>query len=220
MSDKQSEGLRKFIGPCAEMGVGEEDRTASMIRIFRYEGGEGRVVAEAHSDLGLLSAVVGDVAGLEVWGGEGWCEVERGYQGRQVTYTVGRELERLSNGRYPAGGHRVVSYGAGEVGGVGKEEGGSGKESEGGEKEEKNYRHSIVFVLRAHEPVLVESDELETDITGRWGERVSGVTAGEMYEEIRGRHFNINIGHEERERQRRNVREGRGKGVGVGKAAG
>lgn len=218
MSDKQDEGLRKYVGPCAVMGEGEEDRTASMIRIFRYEGREGRVVAEAHSDLGLLSAVVGDVPGLEVWGGEGWCEVERGYEGRQVTYTVGRELERLSNGRYPAGGHRVVSYG------VGKGGGGGGKESGGEKKEEKNYRHSIVFVLRAHEPVLVESDELETEITGRWGERVSGVTAGEMYEEIRGRHFNINIGHEERERQRRNVREGRGKGVergvGVGKAAG
>lgn len=192
------------------MGEREEDKTATMIRIFRYEGWAAKVVAEPHSDLGLLSAVVGDVPGLEVWEWDRWNAVERGYTGCQATYTVGRQLERLSNGRYPAGGHRVVAYGA--------------PEPPPGEETRKRYRHSIVFVLRAHEPVLVNSAELETPITGKWVEPMSGVTAGEMYADIRSRHYNINIGHEDREKQRRNVREGRGDGVekskGDEKAAG
>jgi hypothetical protein len=73
--------------------------------------------------------------------------------------------------------------------------------------QEKRYRHSIVFVLRAHEPVVVESADLETQVTGPWAEPVSGMTAGTMYEAIRSKHFNINIGHAEREKQRRNVRQ-------------
>ncbi|KAJ4352193.1 uncharacterized protein N0V89_007540 [Didymosphaeria variabile] len=204
LSAEEDSGLRKFVGPCAQMGENEEDKTATMLRIFRYEGWETKVVAEPHSDLGLLSAVVGDVPGLEVWDGNSWIDIERGYIGHQATYTVGRQLERLSNGRYPAGGHRVVSYGApeprsctpsGNPGGV--------------STSVKRYRHSIVFVLRAHEPVVVECKQLETQITGKWVEPATGVTAGKMYEEIRNKHFNINIGHEEREKQRRNVRGGK-----------
>ncbi|KAF2437599.1 hypothetical protein P171DRAFT_334474, partial [Karstenula rhodostoma CBS 690.94] len=203
----EGEGLRKFVGPCARMGATEAEKTATMLRIFRYEGWDAKVVAEPHADLGLLSAVVGDVPGLEVWGGaDGWVDIERGYTGAQATYTVGRTLERLSAGRYPAGGHRVVSYGATPP---------SSCQPTAGGEEEKRYRHSIVFVLRAHEPVVVNSAELETAVTGPWAEPVSGVTAGKMYEEIRGKHFNINIGHEEREKQRRNVR-GKGKAGGVG----
>lgn len=209
LSAEEDAGLRKFVGPCARMGEKEEDKTATMLRIFRYEGWEAKVVAEPHSDLGLLSAVVGDVPGLEVWGGNGWIDIERGYEGCEATYTVGRQLERLSNFRYPAGGHRVVSYGAPEaMTAVGAEVAAT---------EKKRYRHSVVFVLRAHEPVVVESAELETQITGKWAEPVSGVTAGKMYEEIRSKHFNINIGHEEREQQRRNVREGK---TGVGSVRG
>jgi hypothetical protein len=64
-----------------------------------------------------------------------------------------------------------------------------------------------VFVLRAHEPVVVDSDKLETEVTGKWEEPLKGITAGQMYEEIRGRHYNINIGVEEREKQRRKIRE-------------
>jgi hypothetical protein len=62
-------------------------------------------------------------------------------------------------------------------------------------------------VLRAHEPVIVDSEKLETEITGKWEEPMKGVTAGEMYEEIRGRHYNINIGVEEREKQRKKIKE-------------
>ena len=69
------------------------------------------------------------------------------------------------------------------------------------------YRYSIVFVLRAHEPVVINSKEFETEITGNWSGPVQGMTAGELYAQIRGAHFNINISQEERDRQRENVRK-------------
>lgn len=198
LPDAPDAGLRAFVCPCARMGAAEEDKTATMLRIFRYEGWDAKVVAEPHADLGLLSCVVGDVPGLEVWNGRQFAGVERHYKTPCATLLAGRQLERYSNFRYPAGGHRVVSY---------------GREADAA-AEEKRFRHSIVFVLRAYEPVVVDSDALETEITGRWKEPVKGVTAGQMYREIRSRHFNINIGMEEREKQRRKLREGGGPGQG------
>ncbi|KAH5059039.1 hypothetical protein HBI88_191000 [Parastagonospora nodorum] len=198
---QQTDSLTRFVGPCAVLQATDAAKTATMLRLFRYEGWEEKVVAEAHSDLGLLSVVVGNVPGLEVWDGKGWFDVERevqraGMQGASML--VGRQLERLSNGRYAAGGHRVVSYGA--------------PAPTNGDME-KRYRYSIVFVLRAHEPVVIESEELETEVTGKWEKPLSGVTAGKMYEEIRGKHFNINIGVEEREKQRRKIQEEKEKGA-------
>lgn len=205
--DDPDSALRRFVGPCATMPYDDAGKTATMLRLFRYEGAEPKVVAEPHADLGLLSVVVGDVPGLEVWDGQGWFEVEREAAARGekgASLLVGRQLQRLSNGRFPPGGHRVVAYGRppGRVPVPGLSSGdGAG---------EKQYRFSIVFVLRAHEPVLINSADLETEITGPWDEPVVGVTAGKLYDEIRKRHFNINIGVEEREKQRRNVREGKG----------
>ncbi|KAF2627471.1 hypothetical protein BU25DRAFT_411076 [Macroventuria anomochaeta] len=191
--DDAAKGLKKFVGPCGAMQERDEQKTATMLRLFRYEGWEAKEVAEPHADLGLLSVVVGNVPGLEVWEGAKWFKVEKevektGMKGASLL--AGRQLERLSNGRYPAGGHRVVSYG----------------DPDGGKDGEKRYRFSIVFVLRAHEPVVINSDELETDITGKWPEPVLGLTAEKLYAKIRGAHFNINISMEERERQRQNVR--------------
>jgi hypothetical protein len=209
LPDTEDQGLRQFVGPCRTMQAHDTEKTATMLRLFRYEGWDPKVVAEAHSDLGLLSIVVGNVPGLEVWDGHGWFEVERevaraGMKGASLL--VGRQLERLSNGRYGAGGHRVVSYGLPEADGVAKgplPEGNVGR-----------YRFSIVFVLRAHEPVVVDSDTLETRITGKWEEGVRGVTAGEMYERIRRKHYNINIDVAEREKQRRNIEKAKGRGTG------
>jgi hypothetical protein len=187
--------ITRFIGPCGTMQDTDAQKTATMLRLFRYEGWDAKVVAEPHSDLGLLSVVVGDVPGLEVWDGHAWFDVEREVERsgkRGASLLVGRQLEKMSNGRYGAGGHRVVSYGATRP---------------AVEQSEKRYRFSIVFVLRAHEPVIVDSEKLETEITGKWEEPMKGVTAGEMYEEIRGRHYNINIGVEEREKQRRKIKE-------------
>lgn len=187
-------GLTQFIGPCASMQEREEDKTSTMLRLFRYEGQEAKEVAEPHADLGLLSVVVGDVPGLEVWDGAGWFAVEKEVHksgAKGASLLVGRQLERLSNGRYPAGGHRVVAYG------------------------EEGYRFSIVFVLRAHNPVVIESDELETGVTGKWAEPVHGKRAGDLYAEIRSSHFNINAAKEERARQREGIMK-----VGEGGASG
>lgn len=187
--DDTSKGLKQFVGPCARMQERDDQKTATMLRLFRYEGWQKKEVAEAHADLGLLSVVVGNVPGLEVWDGAEWFKVEKevertGMKGASLL--VGRHLERLSNGRYPAGGHRVVSYGSPE-------------------DSAQRYRFSIVFVLRAYNRVVINSDELETQITGKWVEPVHGQTAGDMYANIRCTHFNINIGIEERGKQRQQV---------------
>lgn len=215
--------LAAFVGPCGQMQDTDVSKTATMIRLFRYEGWEEKVVAEPHCDLGLLSVVVGNVPGLEVWDGHGWFDVEREVQRagmRGASMLVGRQLEVMSNGRYGAGGHRVVSYGKPETTkstkeeqtpGVGVEAKVSGQtmanveEKRSGVEEEKRYRYSIVFVLRTHEPVMVNSDKLETEITGKWEKPMKNITAGKMYEEIRGKHFNINIAVEEREKQRKAI---------------
>ncbi|KAF3042965.1 hypothetical protein E8E12_009277 [Didymella heteroderae] len=189
-----TKGLKQFIGPCGRMQAKDTEKTATMLRLFRYEGWEAKEVAEPHADLGLLSVVVGNVPGLEVWDGEKWFEVEKevektGMKGASLL--AGRQLERLSNGRYPAGGHRVVSYG----------------DPMGNRDGDPKYRFSIVFVLRAHEPVVINSEELETDITGNWPEPVQDMLAGELYAKIRGAHFNINISKKERDQQRENTKK-------------
>jgi hypothetical protein len=208
----QDDSLKRFVGPCGSMQATDSAKTATMIRLFRYEGWEAKVVAEPHSDLGVLSVVVGDVPGLEVWDGQGWFDVERevrraGMQGASML--VGRQLEVLSSRRYAAGGHRVVSYGAPQptptpaISSSSQPISGSLSNVEA----EKRYRFSIVFVLRAHEPVDINSETLETEITGKWAYPLEWTTAGEMYKQIKGMHFNINIGKEEREKQRRRVQE-------------
>ncbi|KAF2278248.1 uncharacterized protein EI97DRAFT_414600 [Westerdykella ornata] len=203
-------GLRRYIGRCKQMGIEEQDRSATMLRLFRYEGAttDFKIVAEPHADLGLLSCVVGDVPGLEVWDGFSFYPVEREEFGNQrrhdgkvevrnAALLVGRQLEALSNKRFRGGGHRVVSY-----------------PPASGPDAPPQYRFSIVSVLRACEDVVVDTDVLTTDITGAFEKPIRGVTAGEWYEGIRKKHFNINVGYEEREKQRRSVMEKRtGDGV-------
>ncbi|KAL6709165.1 hypothetical protein ACN47E_001981 [Coniothyrium glycines] len=199
----EEEGLRRFVGPCKTMQAKNDDKTATMLRLFRYEGWDAKEVAEPHADLGLLSVVVGNVPGLEVWDGFTWfaCEKEVENAGKKgASLLAGRQLERFSNGRYPAGGHRVVSYG------LPNPLQSPTRTPPASMTVEKNYRFSIVFVLRAHEPIIINSDDLETKITGKWMEPLRGVTAGLNYEEIRGKHYNINIGMKERERQRQKIK--------------
>lgn len=203
LPDGESEGLRKFVGPCGTMQATDALKTATMLRLFRYESWEPKEVAEPHADLGLLSVVVGNVPGLEVWDGFTWfaCEQELQNSGRNgATLLAGRQLERLSNGRYPAGGHRVVSYGLPSS----RPPNGAPEASLTTGKQQ--YRFSIVFVLRAHEPIVINSSDFETHITGKWREPMHDTSAGTFYEQIRGRHFNINIDMKEREKQRRRVR--------------
>jgi hypothetical protein len=208
LPDGENEGLRQFVGPCTEMPREEEDKTATMLRLFRYEGWEEKVVAEAHADLGLISVVVGYTPGLEVWDGDGWFDVEREVErkgGKGATMLIGRQLERLANRRLKAGGHRVVAYGRPQV-----------SSPTAGASDAKNYRHSIVFVLRAHESTLIDSGTLETPITGKWAQPMKGVTAGALYEMIRNQCFNINVDQEERDAQKRKLAETKGGAVGKG----
>jgi hypothetical protein len=208
----RNESLKRFVGPCGSMQATDSGKTATMIRLFRYEGWEAKVVAEPHSDLGLLSVVVGNVPGLEVWDGQGWFDVEREVKRagmRGASMLVGRQLEMLSGRRYAAGGHRVVSYGATQPD-LAPAPSSTTSPANGFVAQHDSahrYRFSIVFVLRAHEPVVIEPENLETDITGKWECPAEWTTAGEMYNQIKGMHFNINIGKEEREKQRRRVQE-------------
>ncbi|KAF2188810.1 hypothetical protein K469DRAFT_564671 [Zopfia rhizophila CBS 207.26] len=202
MEDGEGEGgLRRFVGPCKRLGGGEGDveseedegKTATMLRLFKYEGDDAKVVAEPHADLGLLSLVIGDTPGLEVWNGYSWLPIEQTYTTPSATLLAGHQLERLSNYRYPAGGHRVVSYGS--------------PDSSSAFSSTPNYRFSIVFVLRAHERVMVNTDALTTNVTGPFQKSIKGITAGKMFEQIRNAHFNINTGLEEREEQKRKIAE-------------
>lgn len=192
LPEGENDGLRRYVGPCKRMGDSEQEKTATMLRLFRYEGWEEKTVAEPHADLGLLSCVVGNVPGLEVWNGTNYIAIEKNYVTPCATLLGGRQLERLTNYRYPAGGHQVVSYGyPGTPGGM--------------PSDVLAFRFSIVFVLRAHEPIEVDSDLLTTDMTGPWDEPLKGVTVEKWYEQVRSAHFNININQEEREKQRRKL---------------
>ncbi|KAG9190998.1 hypothetical protein G6011_09086 [Alternaria panax] len=217
LQDGDDEGLRQYVGPCGSLQDSDKKKTATMLRLFRYEGWEAKVVAEPHADLGLLSVVVGDVPGLEVWDGANWFAVEKIVEGsgrKGATMLAGRQLERLSNGRYPAGGHRVVAYGTPEPSENPTNFIAQPSSTTSAFAGDKRYRFSIVFVLRAHEPVIIKSDSLETEVTGKWTEPMNGITAGKFYEKIRGQHFNINIDIDEREKQRNklsNIKGGRKK---------
>ncbi|KAF2204161.1 hypothetical protein GQ43DRAFT_365230 [Delitschia confertaspora ATCC 74209] len=205
MSDEEGDGgLRKFVGECKGMREKDGEKTATMLRLFRYEGDEAKVVAEPHADLGLLSLVIGDTPGLEVWNRTDWFPIEQTYIRPGATLLSGRQLQRLSNFRYPAGGHRVVAYGRPED-----------SSSPSLNPNFTNYRYSIVFVLRMHEPVIVDTDALTTEITGEFETKFNGITAGQMYAEIRSAHFNINTGIQEREEQRRKLAEMKKKGAGM-----
>jgi hypothetical protein len=152
----------------------------------------------AHKDLGLLSLVIGDTPGLEVWDRhvQRWFQIERSYDRPAGSLLVGRQLQRLSNGRYSPGPHLVRSY---------PDPPSQVKESS--EILTKKYRYSIVFVLRAHSPVLVNTDDLTTPITGQFESPLKGIIAGDLFKDIRNAHYNINSVVEQRNMQRQKLAE-------------
>jgi isopenicillin N synthase-like dioxygenase len=179
----------KFSEPCINLG---HEQTATMLRLFRYEGWEDKTVAEPHNDLGLLSFVAGDTPGLEVWdpNGQSFFPIEKTYvKGQAGTVLVGRQLQRFTNRRYIPGGHQVRSY----------------AEYAPENLDHKKYRYSIVFVLRAHSPVIVNTDEMTSRITGEHAEPIRGMEARELFANIRNAHYNINTGIEAREKQKRDI---------------
>ncbi|PBP16047.1 2og-Fe oxygenase family protein [Diplocarpon rosae] len=187
-----AEALTVYSKPCTALGAEE---TATMLRLFRYEvfkGSRSKIVAESHADLGLLSLVIGDKPGLEVRDTRNnvWFPIERSYESPKGSLLVGRQLERLSNGRYNAGGHRVRSYPSGAF------------LSNPTVTPPHGYRHSIVLVLRAHLPIQINTDELTTGITGSFSSPLKGITAMELFKEIHSAHFNVNTSMNERQEQK------------------
>lgn len=163
------------------------------MRLFRYENHEAKVVAEPHNDLGLLSLVIGDTPGLETWNKytRSFFPIERGYSEPAASILVGRQLQRFSNNRYVPGGHLVRSY---------------------PEYKDRKYRFSIVFVLRAHWPVVIDTDKMTSRITGPHAKPIKGETAQELFSQIRNAHYNINTGHKERDEQKQKLRDAKGGG--------
>ncbi|KAJ8067240.1 hypothetical protein OCU04_004603 [Sclerotinia nivalis] len=202
----KKELLMKYSEPCSKL---HDKRTATMIRLFRYEGDgiEGKVVSEPHRDLGLLSLSISDAPGLEVLDMQSKTSlpIERSYEGISAgTLLVGRELEFLSNGRYHAGGHSVRMYAETVTGNepAGKE---NGNEREMAAR--KHYRYSIVFVLRGHEELAIDTYELRTPITGRWKKSMKGLKMENLYRRFMSKHININAEMEERQEQRKKLHE-------------
>lgn len=48
-------GLRRFVGPCKRLGEKNKDKTPTMLRLFRYEGEEAKIVAERKCDITFSS---------------------------------------------------------------------------------------------------------------------------------------------------------------------
>ncbi|RAL65881.1 hypothetical protein DID88_005544 [Monilinia fructigena] len=206
--------LTRYSEPCSKL---HEKRTATMIRLFRYEGDGvyGKIVSEPHRDLGLLSLSISDVPGLEVLDKHFRTSfpIERSYGGKGAgTVLVGRELEFLSNGRYHAGGHSVRMY----PGVMMRNE---PDEKDNGNKQHmhlatvKNYRYSIVFVLRGHEDLAIDTDELRTPITGRWKKPMRGLKMEDLYRHYMRKHVNINAEAEQRQEQRKRLYEKKAKAL-------
>lgn len=177
-----------FSEPCTKL---DNERRATMMRLFRYENYEPKVVAEPHNDLGLLSLVIGDTPGLETWNKytRSFFPVERSHSGPAASVLVGRQLQRFSNNRYVPGGHLVRSY---------------------PDYQDRKYRFSIVFVLRAHWPVIIDTDKMTSRITGPHSDLIKGETAEELFARIRNAHYNINTGLKERDEQKQKLREVKG----------
>jgi hypothetical protein len=142
--------------------------------------------------------VQADSPGLEVWDRHGrfWFPIEKTFKTPAASVLVGRQLERLSNGLYPAAGHLVRAY---------SDE--STPATSTDTRDVSRYRYSIVFVLRAHYPVPINTDELTTCITGPFYDPMKGITANDLFRELHQAHFNINTGIEERNKQKQTLAE-------------
>jgi len=177
-----------FSEPCTKL---DNEMRGTLMRLFRYETHETKVVAEPHNDLGLLSLVVGDTPGLETWNKytRSFFPIERSYSGPAASVLVGRQLQRFSNNRYVPGGHLVRSY---------------------PDYNHRKYRFSIVFVLRAHWPVVIDTDKMTSRITGLHSKPIKGETARELFAQIRKAHYNINTGLKERDEQKQKLKDIKG----------
>jgi hypothetical protein len=121
-----------------------------------------------------------------------WFPIEKSYHVPAASLLGGRQLELLSNGRYAPGGHLVRSYPNSPT----------EAPSPSTIDPTRNYRYSIVFVLRAHSPIPVNTDNLTTSFTGQFKKPMRDITALEMFRQINSSHYNINTSVQERQEQR------------------
>ena len=247
--DIPEQSLTKFAKPCDKLH--DYTQTASMLRVFKYEmtndhwedvsiadsmmtddeiqglpkarhnHQRGKIVAEPHSDLGLLSFVYGDSPGLEVWNTmtQSFYPIEKNYdnQRSKATLLVGRQLYELSNGKYLAGGHQVRSYEPSDpniLSHLGRwttswntSKPPRSPEDSYGCGKHKKFRYSIVFVLRAHYPIVIDVASLTSNITGKNTMITDGETAGDMFKRIRKDRYNINSNMKERDKQKKIIAE-------------
>ena len=167
--------------------------------------------AASHGSVRISNEVVMDLAEVLLraggsWGGDRWFEIEKEIKRsgkKEAIMLVGRDLQRLSNGRYPAGLHRVVSYGVQEPSFAGTESPSMVSPLELISSGNNCHRLSIVFSLRAHGPTIINSDELETLVTGAWPQRTNGVTAADWFKDDCAKYYDINSPPEEREEARK-----------------
>jgi hypothetical protein len=75
---------------------------------------------------------------------------------------------------------------------------------------DRKYRFSVVFVLRAHWPVVVDTDKMTSRITGPHEVLIKGETAQELFAKIRSAHYNINTNTKERDEQKQKLRDAKG----------
>lgn len=92
-----------LLDGCLSLPSTPPEATPSLLRLFRYEPHGG--VASRHADNGLLTVCVGREKGLQVLERDG--PSERWVDATGPTLLVGSTLSVLSQGRVPAGVHRV-----------------------------------------------------------------------------------------------------------------
>ncbi|KAF8589758.1 Clavaminate synthase-like protein [Ramaria rubella] len=203
--------------PECTMPLDGADRPETLLRMFRYErrsraddqaeshdeeaSGKGRLVAEPHRDLGLLSLVIGASPGLEVFDTvtKKWIPIEEpphAAPGLTATLLVGHTLTRLTNGRYVAGRHRVF------VPSVSTDD-------------ESPFRYSLVFALRPYAKAVLSTTALTTPITGTFRRPMEGLRARELFVTLARSHWNINTGHEKRDAQKLQLKGGTSSSISV-----
>jgi hypothetical protein len=106
---------------------------------------------------------------------------------------VGQQLSRLTNKRYLPGAHRVF---------LSSTQSPPFLPGPPPDSPTPRYRFSIVFALRAHSPVPIDTTTLTTALTGPYASPMIGITAGDLFKEISGACFNVNVPKPVREGQK------------------
>lgn len=154
-----------------------------------------------HNDLGILSLVVSDAAGLYVldksdglwYNAEIITASDHGFSDSYLPGVMlsGREMQHFTNGKYSPGPHAVVSPGKNAPEMIGREQ--------------PQYRYSLVFILRGDESKAIDYEALASDVTGVYAHESRCDDVKELFKKIRVGHWNVNMTQKEREEQKRKI---------------